>query len=533
MNVVTMKRSSGIRVRVLPALVAVACVSCSRFAPPERAAGILPVPPEFSLYEPTAPVPDRWWESLGSEELDRLVGEALEGNLGLQQIEARFRQADAVARQAGAAFWPDLGFESGVSASRRRTDTGQSFSKLDEAAAKTNALRTVLTPPAGTGVADVLRSTQSRLQAVETLASPSPSSVSRATTHSYQFGLSSGYEMDLWGRVRARYKAAVLDLETVQEDVYAAMLSLSGVVAVQWLDLVGSQQELDLVRRQLELNKTTLELMELRFKNGIATALDVFQQRQIVAQTESLIPPLEAALEVARHELAVLLGLPPRAELGVEAAEFPSPGPVPEPGLPADLLARRPDVRAAGLQLQAADWRVAAARADRLPALQLNASASYGAAEWNLVFDNWLATLAGSLAGPIFDGGRRKAEVERTRAVVDERLAAYRDLVLGSVKEVENAMLLETKQAEYVEALRREKDAAQAAHRQALQRYRMGVNDYLPVLSALTQLQSLERRLVRAELARLEYRVQLCVALGGTWMKQETTPIQPASMEKT
>jgi NodT family efflux transporter outer membrane factor (OMF) lipoprotein len=519
MNAVTMARLKyGIRMRVLPALMAGVCVSCSRFAPLERRADTLPTPVEFSLYEPTAPAPDRWWEAFGSAELNRFVEAALDENLTLRQIDARLRQAEAVARQAGAAYWPDLGFSGDVSSSRRRTDTGQSFSELEEAASRTRALGALIAPSSGTGAVDALRSTQSRLEAAQGLFAPSPSSVSRETVRSYRFGLSSGYEVDLWGRVRARRQAAVLDLETAREDVYAAMLSLSGAVVGHWLDVVARRLELDVANHQIALNRTTLELMELRFRNGMATALDVFQQRQIVAQTESLVPPLEAALEVARHELAVLLARPPRDDLGIEANAFPSPGPVPEPGLPADLLARRPDVRAAGLRLSAADWRVAAARADRLPSLQLSASASYGAAEWNLVFDNWIATLAGSLAGPIFDGGRRKAEVARTRSVVDQRLAEYRERVLESIKEVENALLLESKQAEYVAALRKEKDAAEAAHRQALERYRMGVNDYLPVLSALTQLQALERRQVQAELARLGRRVELCIALGGTWM---------------
>lgn len=504
-------------------LVVSVCASCARFTPQPRDSADAGAPPAFSLYETSTPAPDRWWESFGSNELNDVVNRALAGNLTLQQIYARLDQAEAVARQAGAAFYPDLDFDAGVSSSRRRTDTGVSVSLLDTAAGRTGAIGTLVAPlpGAGSSVVDVLRSTQGRLGAVESLLQSPPDSSVTSTTHSYRFGLASGYEVDLWGRVHARYRAAVLDLDATREDVYAAMLSLSGVVVRQWLEISARQQELDLVRKQIELNKTTLGLIDVRFKNGLATALDVYQQRQIVAQTESLIPPLEAALQTARHELAVLLGRPPREESGDVSSEFPDPGPLPDPGVPVDLLARRPDVRAAGLSLQAADWRVSAARADRLPTLQLSAAGSYSAGEWDLVFDNWIMTLAGSLAGPIFDGGRRKAEVTRTRAVVDERLAGYRSSVLESVKEVENALVLESKQAEYVAALERERDTAAASHRQALERYRMGVNDYLPVLAALLDVQSLERRLLGAELTRLERRVQLLLALGGSWMGAE------------
>jgi len=308
--------------------------------------------------------------------------------------------------------------------------------------------------------------------------------------------------------------------------VYGAMLSLSAIVTREWLSAVAQQQAITLVQKQLELNKTTLELIELRYRKGMATALDVYQQRQIVAETESILPPLESALRTTLHELAVLLGQQPRADLGVKTADLPDVGQLPDPGLPAGLLANRPDIRAAGLRLRSADWRVAVAKADRLPALRLTGSASYGADDWDLVFDNWAATLAASVTGPIFDAGRRKAEVERTRAVVDERLAAYRESVLVAAKEVENAMFEEVTQVEFIAALERELDAARNAHKQALLRYRKGLNDYLPVLSALSQLQVLERRLVQAELTRLDLRVQLCVALGGAWMAPQYEDIR-------
>jgi len=196
-------------------------------------------------------------------------------------------------------------------------------------------------------------------------------------------------------------------------------------------------------------------------------------------------------------------------------------GPLPDPGLPADLLARRPDIRAAGLQLRAADWRVTVAKADRLPALRLGASASYGSEEWGLLFDNWMASLAAGVTGPLFDAGRRKTEVIRTEAVVEERLAAYRQKVLESVKEVESAMMRELKQQEYIDALTNERNTVQSSYDQAMERYKNGVIDYLPVLTSLTQLQSIDRKLLQARQARLERRIQLYLALGGDWM--ETT----------
>ncbi|MCP4642152.1 MAG: efflux transporter outer membrane subunit [bacterium] len=507
--------------------------SCVMFAPKDRGREELPLPRAFTLYEETAPAPALWWQSFGSDELDQLVSRALVDNLSLQQVYARLRQAEMMTIQARAVRFPTLDASGETSVTRTHIDTGVSPNKWDVASQKIGALETIVANP-GVGTAPTsiqegvaatmanLQTTRTKLQALDTFFTAPPSSESTINTESYRFGLGSSYEVDLWGRVRAQHKAANLDFEASKEDLYAAKLSLSGTVAIRWLDMVAHRQELTLVTKQLELNKTTLELINFRFRRGKANGLDVFQQRQIVAQTESLFPPLESGLQTAQHELAVLLGEQPRADLGVAAETLPDVGALPVPGVPADLLANRPDVRARGRVLRAADWRVGAARADRLPALRLSGSASYGADEWDLVFDNWMATLAGSVTGPIFDAGRRKAEVARTRAVVDERLAGYRESVLVAVKEVENAMLQETKQAEYVDALRRELDAARAAHERALDRYLNGQPDYLPVLSALSQLQVLERRIVGAELNRLNRRIQLCIALGGAWMNDES-----------
>ena len=509
--------------------------SCATFDPIERGVDDVPLPESYALYGPSAPVPEKWWEGFGSEELNRLVAESLNDSFTLEQAVARIRQAWAAAKQTGALRWPEVGYAGDAGTTRTHTDTGASTSTLSVASQKLSALNTLLgggspgsgaaTTAAGAAAA-ALQSAQSRLQAAKTLLSDAPSSETTFTTESYLLGLSASYELDLWGRLRASDRSAQLSFEATREDLYTAMQTLTAQVVLTWLDILQYQQVLEVVRKQLEANQTTLELVELRYRKGRATALDVYQQRQAVAQTQAMRPPLEAQLETLLHQLAVLLGKYPRTDLKLTADVFPETGPLPDQGLPADLLARRPDVRAAGLRLRAADWQVSAARADRLPAIRLTASASYNAAEWDLLFDNWMAKLAASITGPIFDAGRRKAEVERTRAVVDERLAAYKQAVVTAVQEVEDALVREAKQREYVDALKFQLETAQASHREALGRYQKGLSDYLPVLSALTYAQSLERSLVQADHDLLVYRTQLHLALGGSWMERELVALE-------
>jgi outer membrane protein TolC len=169
------------------------------------------------------------------------------------------------------------------------------------------------------------------------------------------------------------------------------------------------------------------------------------------------------------------------------------------------------------MRLQAADWQVAAARANRLPAIRLTATAQYGKGDMDVLFDNWLLSLAGNLTAPIFDGSRRAAEVDRRQAFADENLSAYRQAVLTAIKEVEDALVSEVKQREHIKALENVLVTARKALEEAGIRYRNGLTDYLPVLTQLLAVQNLERNLIRQRAILLNSRVSLYRSLGGTW----------------
>jgi outer membrane protein TolC len=205
--------------------------------------------------------------------------------------------------------------------------------------------------------------------------------------------------------------------------------------------------------------------------------------------------------------------------------------PLPVAGLPADLLAKRPDVRAAGLRLKGADWSVAAAKADRLPSLTLSAEAALSSANLGLLLNNWLATLAAAITGPVFDGGYRKAEVERTRARAEQMLAEYGQVVLEAIQEVEDGLANEFHQREYLDRLSEELAAARQAQVQAQLHYVKGATDYLSVLTETLSAQALERTLVREKADLVKYRVALHRVLGGGWTHslEQPAPDQTAS----
>ncbi len=229
------------------------------------------------------------------------------------------------------------------------------------------------------------------------------------------------------------------------------------------------------------------------------------------------------------HQLAILLGQPPGSPVDGPAADadLRVPDDVPADGLPADLLVARPDLQAAWARLESAGWGVAAARADRMPALRITARGEYGSEDLADVLDNWLLNLAGNLAAPVIDGGRRRAEVKRSRAVLDEQMAGYRRVVLTACREVEDALVRERYQAEHLQHLDQQLQAARQTHREAIERYRYGLSDYLPVLTALVTAQALENDLIEQRRQHLLIRVALYRALGGDWMETMEPPADP------
>jgi len=446
-------------------------VSCSPFKPQKRPSSAGEMPRTFSLYTAKSEPIQRWWQEFNDPDLNALITEALSDNLTLKEAWSRLNQAQSLAVQVGAPLYPDLTGTVGVSHTRQRSGNGSRKTISNE---------------------------------------------------DYSIGVVSSYELDLWGRLRSERASALLKVAATREDLNTAAITLAAEVANRWINIVARRMQKELLERQLQTNRTYLELIELRFRAAMVSALDVYQQQQIVESIRAEIPLVEAQEQLFRHELALLLGKPPKAALKISRKDLPKPVEIPATGLPADLLSVRPDLRAAGMRLQAADWQVAAARANRLPAINLTAQASYGGGDVDVIFNNWLISLAGNLTAPIFDGKRRAAEVERRMAIVDENLAVYRQAVLIAIKEVEDALISELKQREHIKRLEIVTETARKALEEAGIRYRNGLTDYLPVLTQLLTVQRLERDLIQKKTNLLNIRIGLYRALGGTWTESLT-----------
>ena len=440
---------------------------CATVATGPEPESVVRLPEQFSE-QGTQPLPDRWWRHFDDPRLDAVIDNAISENFSLQAARERLRAARAGAHSTGAAERPSIDADSSA-----RVSEGD----------------------------DGVRS------------------------ESYGLGLGASYELDLWGRLEAATEAALLDAEATRAELETAAISLSAETASTFYQLLHQNGVRALLEEQLAINRQVTELMELRYRNGGASADEVLRQEQLLEQTESSLLDVNAEIELLSHRLSVLTGRAPEDDLLPEDARAVAVPPLPATGLPAGWLQRRPDLQRAFYQLRAADARVAAAVAERYPRISLNASIDSSANSASDLFRDWLGTLAANLALPVFDGGRRAAEVERSRANRAAALQDYGQTVLDAVQEVEDALTAERRDRALLVNLEARVERADAIVELLQNRYLNGTVDYIEVLDALSSQQQLQRELLTARWALAQDRIALARALAGGWNSE--TPSQP------
>ena len=309
-------------------------------------------------------------------------------------------------------------------------------------------------------------------------------------------------------------------------------MSLVSQVTEAYFDVIEQERQLLLLEQQLQVSEDYLALVEFRFGQGDAAALDVFQQRQSVANLQSRIPGAKTSRSLANNRLAVLLGRTPGRPVVTSIQVLPSTPVLPTTGVPADLLIRRPDLRAAELRVMASDHRVGAAIANRLPGLRIGANVGTQAPEMDDLVTDFVWSIFASVGATIWDGGRLDAEIERTKAVVKEKVEAYKSVLLQCVQEVEDAIAQNHYHSEYVISLQHREELAEATLKEARNRYMNGLGSYLPVLQALQSLQEIQRSALTAHRRELTNRNALFKALGGTWSTSLDNPFRPQADEQ-
>jgi NodT family efflux transporter outer membrane factor (OMF) lipoprotein len=413
-----------------------------------------------------------WWQGFSSPELNALITTAQQANTDLGAAVARIREADAQARVAGAALLPSIQANGGAS----------------------------------------------KQQIVSPLF-PGP-----IHYPDYALGVSASYEIDFWGKNAAALSAAKATALASRYDQQVVALTVVSGVAMTYFQALGVQDRLQVARDNLANAENVLEIIRARAQVGTAMDLDIAQQETIVAGLRAAIPPLQQQLSQAVDALAILINQPPNTVKLTAQSLMPLSVPLVAPGLPSELLARRPDVREAEAQLVSANANIKVAHAQFFPSLSLTASGGWESFALSSFLSpaSGVYALAASVTQPIFEGGALEGQLDYTKGRYEELVQNYRKAVISAFSNVEDSLAVTRRTAEQQAAQEDAVAKARRAYEIAQAQYRVGSIDLLTVLTTENALFTADDLLAQSRLAHLQGLVGLFNALGGGW--QDNAP---------
>jgi multidrug efflux system outer membrane protein len=475
--------------KLVTALAATTMLAGCNFAPQYRQ----PVTPVSQTFpEAVAAAPGSrlatelgWREFFGDARLETYIAAALANNRDLAQSVARIAQARAQYRITDAQRLPELGLQS--RATRTRTPLN-SLGFGDALGGGTGDGEQTAGP-------DAIEITQLNVGVAVT-----------------------SFEIDFWGRVRNLSDAARARYLATVEAERAFRLSLVSQVAATYLTIRAGEERIALAERTLQGRREGLRIARLRMERGVTSTVDFDQSAVLVTQAETELAELQRTTGQAENLLTVLIGGPlngplPEARPLSQSAQFNAI----DPGLPSALLVNRPDILGAELQLRAANADIGAARAAFFPNISLTGNYGFASPDLGDLFRGgaqaW--SFGGALNLPIFDWGRREANLQLSRAQADELVASYQRTVQEAFREVADALVARRRYAEQITAQTRAVEAQRRLARTAQLRYQNGISIYLEVLDAERNLFAAEQQLIALRSAELQNGVSLYVALGG------------------
>ena len=426
-----------------------------------------------ALFQQVLPVDDQWWMVFEDTTLDSLISLAVERNPSVLMAINRMDMAKANLGIARSAFYPTIDLNAGWT---RQQSSGNM----------------------GTG---------------------NP----QGWNSNFQTSLDMSWQMDVFGNIRMKAKAQKENYAATREEYNAAMVSLCAQVAQTYFNLREMQQELDVLKRNAMSQEAVVKITEVRYNTGLVAKLDVAQAKSVYYSTLASIPSTESSIAQYMNTLAVLLGLYPQEVVETLSVPRPLPDYMEPVGveMPAQLLLRRPDVRAAERQVNAQASLLGAAKTDWFPSFFLNGSLGYSSQDLRDFTQKKSMTwsIAPSVKWTIFNGGERVNNIRLQRAQLDETINQFNNTVLTAVQEVENAMNAYKNSIKQIVACREMVNQGKEAFDLSLDLYKQGLSPFQNVLDAQRSLLTYENSLVKAKGYSLICLVQMYQALGGGWSR--------------
>lgn len=433
------------------------------------------VPPEWNdgeYFDQTLPPDDNWWRNFEDPVLDSLIVAAIENNYSVLGAMENIRKAKAAWRIAQSRMMPTIDLSIGWQRAKTSGNIAQTM-------------------------------------------------YSESWEGYFSSAVSMKWQADVFGTIYLRSKAQKLLFMATEEEYNAVMVSLIANVATTYFSLRQSLAQMQVIRWNVESQREIMEIVNSRYETGLASRLDVAQSRSVYYSTVAQIPAMQATIENYRNEMAVLLGVYPQElagwlEEGYFLPEYIEPVTV---GIPAELIRRRPDVRAAEREIEANAALLGATRRDWFPEIYINGSIGFASDRLSHLPRSKSLTweIAPTITWNIFSGGERVNATREARATLDQSIIAYNSTMLNAVQEVENAMSQYTSSVEQIVSLREAVNYNRETLTLSLELYKQGLTQFQNVLDAQRALLNYQNYLVQAHGLSLIYLVQLYEALGGGW----------------
>ncbi|WP_428410437.1 efflux transporter outer membrane subunit [Hyphococcus sp.] len=443
--------------KILLSTTALSLAACATASPP--VGELAPAPATYNYagaLAETEKTDALWWETFNDPALDTLVNEALSANQDIAAGLAALRSARASVRIANASLFPQL--SAGASAS---SDTE------------------------GDGLDDVSASARG----------------------------SASYQLDLFGQNAADRRAARASYDAQAFDQRALELTIASEVAFTYFSVLAARERLEVAQSNLEISERIFNIVKVRYDAGDVSRFDLSSQEASLANARARLPQIEQQLVSLETALSVLLGRTPQGYTAPEGDILALTPPAINPGMPSELLLRRPDLLSAEAQLRAADANVAAAQRAFFPSVDLSAGVNAGLTGGTSV----IGSLAASLAAPIFTGGRLEGQLSAAEARVDQQIARYRQATLNALRDVDVSLSALATAEQREDLLIVARDASQQSLSLAEIRYRSGADDLTSLLNAQSSYFNASDSLVQGRLDRLSAAVDLYAAIGGGW----------------
>ncbi len=404
----------------------------------------------------------QWWTLYKDERLNRLEQQAKDNNPELQAAAARVDQASALLNKTKSNFFPAIAASGGLTAQ----DNG----------------------------------------------------VDEKPTHDYDVFGSISYGVDIFGRVRAASRAANLDKQQYQALYDQVLLLLQSNVAQSYFALASLDAEIALLQKTVTLRETSFSLVQKRFQEGEENEQNSLRAKADLASTRAELAAVQQKRAIVEHALGVLLGDAP-SQVVLEQQKLPEMVPAIPVGLPSAVLERRPDIAAAQFDMAAANERIGLARAAFFPSISLTGQGGFSSPDLSNIFDwssrAWM--FGPTISMPLFEGGRRVADVNLAKAGFQESLATYRQKVLVAFQEVEDALSSLRLLSVRLDQLQQAVTAAEKAAKLSDLRYQEGEAAYLEVLDTQRDLLTAQRAYSQTRGELFTTTVQLVRVLGGGW----------------